>query len=168
MDGTVLVAAGVRQVESLGMKCDSNGIPEALSGAKPDGWWLIEGCLFGGEVVQGSETGTVGEITEGKMNGTAALAVGEGRVFGILSGMNPEAEALWWSWPLSMVKVEAVGAQGMFKKRPVAIRLDRNGGADADGDTLAFKGVNRLWRNSGSAQARQEESLLKALQGLGG
>jgi hypothetical protein len=75
-----------------------------------------------------------------------------------------EGAALWWSWPLASTAVSGVGVQGLFKKRPNAIRLDRNGGVDDDeGDTIVLKYVSRLYRSSGSFQSGQEGSLLKAL-----
>jgi hypothetical protein len=167
MDGNVLVDArnGARQVASLAMKCDSKEIPLAASGAKPEGWWLVEGCMFAGSATPGGEKGTLDKPVLARIEGTAALAVVEERLIGIVSPNSAGEPALWWSWPLSTIKVETVGTQGLFKKRPASIRLDRDGGVDADSDTLALKGVVRLFRNSGRAQPGQEESLLKALRG---
>jgi hypothetical protein len=169
MDGTVLVEArnGARQVASLGMKCGSKGsskeIPQTLSDTELEGWWLVEKCMFGGSAVRGGETKKPSEPVEVLIKGTAALAVGEGRIIGILDPMSTDEPELWWSWPLSTIKVETEGSRGLLKKRPAAIRLDRGGGADADGDSLVLIGVNRLFPNSGRAQPWQEKSLLEAL-----
>jgi hypothetical protein len=52
----------------------------------------------------------------------------------------------------------------MIKKRPNAIRIDRRGGFEAGGDSLALKEVMRYSPRSGRAQGSQETSLLEALQ----
>jgi hypothetical protein len=99
------------------------------------------------------------------MNGQAAIAIGDGRVIGIMSPMSQAAAALWWSWPLSATAVTAVGTQGVFKRRPAAIRLDRNGGVDSNGDTLVLKIVSKLDREARQFQSAHEASLLEALHG---
>jgi hypothetical protein len=156
-DTAIVDARGARQLAPLQMKCDNQEIPEALDGAKPSGWWLVGVCSFSGPAAKGGETGTLGETADTQAEGTAALAVGGGRVFGIVSPNTDVAAAIWWSWPLSEVRVEAVGSQGFLKKRPTQLTLKTS---DAQ-LTLAF--VSRLYRNSGSRQSGQEASLLKAL-----
>jgi hypothetical protein len=167
MDGTVLVGArgAARQVTGLSMKCDAKEIPEPLSGTKPSGWWLAGECTFGGKVRPGGEADRLGEPQEGAMQGQAALAVCGDRVIGIMSPMTKTGQAIWWSWPMDTLAVSAVGSQGLFKKRPQALKLDHNGGVDAsDGDTLVFKGVSKLFRDSGRFQTGQESSLFDALR----
>ena len=165
MDGTVLVDArgAARKVGSLGMKCDGKEIPEPLDDSEPVGWWLAGDCTFAGLLLPGGETDTLGDPTEGTMKGQAALAIGDGRVIGIMSPMSQAAAALWWSWPLLATEVSAVGTLGVFKKRPRVIRLDRNGGIDSDGDTLVLKIVSKLYRTAGRFQSGQEASLFEAL-----
>ena len=155
MEGTVLVdgRGAARNMPSLGMKCDKKEIPELSSGTKPAGWWLIAGCHFEGRAA----TGTPGPATDTTLQGTAAVAVGEGRLIGIL-GPNSKAEpALWWAWPLSSLKVETAGSQGLLKKRPTDMTLK---GADG---TFHLKEVSRLYRASGKFQSGQEGSFIKAL-----
>jgi hypothetical protein len=165
MDGTVLVDARrtAHKLVSLDMKCDGKDIPEPLDGSEPIGWWLAGDCTFGGSLSPVGETDTLGDPVEGTMKGQAAIAIGDGRVIGIMSPASQTAAALWWAWPLSSTKITAVGTQGLFKKRPTAIRLDRNGGADAEGDTLILKVVTKLYRKSGKFQSAQEASLFEAL-----
>jgi hypothetical protein len=167
MFGTVLVDArgGARELSHLEMKCDRKEIPEFLSLIKPEGWWIAADVTFGGTLQTGGETNDLGESKSGSMKGSAALAVGEGRVIGIMSPSSPAEPAIWWSWPLSELRTEAVGSQGLLKKRPTAIVLNRNGGVDGDGDSLVLKGVGRLYRNSNNVSQGQEASLLKVLQG---
>jgi hypothetical protein len=68
---------------------------------------------------------------------------------------------VWWTWRLDELSLSSEGSQGLFKKRPVDIWLDHDDGR------LHLKDVSRLLRNSGSYQAGQEGSLLKALGGVG-
>jgi hypothetical protein len=153
----VVDARGERQLAPLEMKCDKREIPEALDGSKPTGWWLVGTCRFSGSAALGGETGTLGEPSDTQADGTAALAVGNGRIFGIVSPNTDAAAAVWWSWPLSEVQVGTVGSQGFLKKRPTQLTLKTTDGQ------LTFADVSRLWRNSGSQQAGQEASLLKAM-----
>jgi len=159
MQGTVLVdGRGVaRNIASLGVKCDKKEIPELSSGTKPAGWWLMAGCHFEGRAATGGETGTLGAATDTNLQGTAAVAVGEGQFIGILSPNSKAEPALWWAWPLSSLKVETEGSQGLFKKRPTDITL-----RGADG-TFHLTEVSRLYRNSGNFQTGQEASFLRAL-----
>jgi hypothetical protein len=163
---SVLVdARGARQVPALDMKCDAKEIPDFLDRSKPDGWWLIERCTFAGSVTPAGNGTSLGEPIDGTVAGTAAVAIGGGRLVGIISPQSAGGQPLWWAWPLSDVKVESGGAQGLFKKRPTSIQVHRAGGVDQDGDSLVFGGVARLYRSSGSLQTGQEASLLKALGG---
>jgi hypothetical protein len=146
------------------MRCDGKDIPEAVSGVKPDGWWLIGECIFGGTAAPGGESGTLGAPGDAVVRGTAVLAVGEGRVIGIVSPNDVAEPALWWAWPLAEISVETVGTQGLIKKRPAGIKVHRGGGVEGDGDSLAFKDVSRLFRSGGGRyQTGQEQSLLAAL-----
>jgi hypothetical protein len=166
MEGTVLVdgRGAARVVASLAMKCDAKEIPEAADGSAPEGWWIAADCTFGGRLRPRGETGTLGEPADGMMEGQAAVAVFADRIIGIMSPTAKAAPAVWWSWPLTTTKVSASGSEGLLKKRPTALRLDRNGGVEADdGDSIVLKAVSRLYRSSGRFQSGQSASLLKAL-----
>jgi hypothetical protein len=167
VDATVLVDArgGAREIALLGMRCDEREIPAALSGTEPVGEWLIFRCMFAGSAMSGGERETLGEAVEGTVEGTAALAVVEDRVIGIVSPDSASAPALWWSWSLASTTVEAHGTRGLFKKRPEKITLDRDGGLDGGGDTLLFEEVARNWGRKTGFQTGQEQSLLEALGG---
>jgi len=159
MQATVIVApkGGSHTIASLSMKCDSKRIPELTSGAKPTGWWLAERCQFDGAATAESDGGAIGASTNTTLQGTAAVAVGEGRLIGILSPNGDGESSLWWTWPLSDIQVETASSQGFLRKRPTEITLKA-----ADG-TLRLAEVARLYRHSGSYQTGQEASFLKAL-----
>lgn len=167
MDETALVEArdSVRQLQALAMKCDGKEIPEALDGTKPTGWWIASECTFAGAAAPAGETGTPGPKKDIVLKGPAAMAVFEDRVIGILGPRSEAEPALWWSWRLASTGVEGHGTQGMFKKRPSKLRIDHDGGADGDGDSIVLGGVAQLFRSSGRYQSGQESSLLKALGG---
>jgi hypothetical protein len=156
---TALVGArgSARALGPLGMKCDAKEIPEFLNGTKPAGWWLFVRCQFDGQAAGSGETGALGDPRDTACAGTAAVAVGGGQLIGILGPNDRAQAALWWSWELNSLQVDATGSQGVFKKRPTDIVITA-----ADG-TLAVKEVSRLYRNSGNYQSGQEASLLKAL-----
>jgi hypothetical protein len=166
MTETVLVntRGAAVSMPSLAMRCDPKEIPEAADGTKPTGWWLVDDCTFGGQIQSAADDGTVSESETVVVKSMAAVAVFDERVIGIARPASQESAALWWSWSLTSTTVSGVGVQGLFKKRPSAIRLDRNGGVDDnDGDTIVLKHIARLYRNNGSFQAGQEGSLLEAL-----
>jgi hypothetical protein len=141
----------------LGIKCDAKEIPEFINGQKPAGWWLFARCQFNGRAASDGETGTLGEVTDGSRDGTAAVAVGDGQLIGILSPNDKVHAALWWAWELNSLQIQSTGSQGILKKRPTEITITA-----ADG-TLEVNNVSRLYRNSGNYQSGQEASFLKAL-----
>jgi hypothetical protein len=156
---TTLVDArgSARTLSQLGIKCDAKEIPEFVNGQKPAGWWLFTRCQFDGQAAAGGETGTLGDATDTSCAGTAAVAVGDGQLIGILSPNDKTQAALWWAWEVSPLQIQSTGSQGFLKKRPTDITI-----TTADG-TLKIKDVSRLYRNSGNYQSGQEVSLLKAL-----
>ena len=156
---TTLVDArgSARTLSPLGIKCDAKEIPEFLNGQKPVGWWLFARCRFDGRAASGGETGTLGDATDTSHDGTAAVAVGDGQLIGILSPNDKAQAALWWAWEVNSLQIQSAGSQGFLKKRPTEITITA-----ADG-TLKVKDVSRLYRNSGNYQSGQEASLLKAL-----
>jgi hypothetical protein len=157
---TVIVDArrAARRVEILGMRCDAKEIPDPVGGAKPDGWWIATTAMYTGKATPGGESGALGEPRAVEVGGTAALAVGGGRLLGILTPKSVAEPAIWLSWPLAELNVEGAGVQGTFRKRPKVIKLT---GPDGLLELLA---VLRLYRNSGAAQPGQEGSLMKALE----
>jgi hypothetical protein len=146
-----------RKLDPLGIKSDAKEIPEFLNGQKPTGWWLFAHCQFDGQAAAGGETGTLGDSTDTSCAGTAAVAVGDGKLIGILSPNDKAQAALWWAWEVNPLQIQSTGSQGFLKKRPTDITITA-----ADG-TLKIKNVSRLYRNSGNYQSGQEASLLKAL-----
>jgi hypothetical protein len=159
MPRTTLVDArgAARTLSPLGIKCDAKEIPEFLNGQKPSGWWLFTNCQFSGQAATGGETGTLGDAIDASCDGTAAVAVGDGQLIGILSPNDKAQAALWWAWEVNSLQIQATGSQGFLKKRPTDITITTADGA------LEVKSVSRLYRNSGSYQSGQETSLLKAL-----
>ena len=74
MNGTILLdARGARQIAGLSMKCDGKEIPDALNGAKPDGWWLVSKCTFAGTATPSTSGATLGEGASMIIEGPAAL-----------------------------------------------------------------------------------------------
>ncbi len=166
MYGTVLVDARrvAHQLEALAMKCDAKEIPRPLDEAKPVGWWLAGDCTFGGSALRKGQAGALGAPQQGTLKGQAAMAVCANRIIGILSPASAAGPAIWWSWPLGDLDVGASGSQGIFKKRPQALKLDRDGGIDgASGDTIILKSVVKLLPSSKKFQSGQEGTLLAAL-----
>lgn len=154
---TVLVDARrtAHEIKSLGVRCDRQEIPEFVSGEKPKGWWLAGICSFEGRAVRSDGMGEAVEpVTEA---GTAALAVGGDHLIGIIAPDTPTEPALWFAWDLRSVEVRTAGSQGLLRKRPTDITL-----AVQDG-VVKMTQVSRLYRHSGSYQAGQEASFLKAL-----
>jgi hypothetical protein len=162
MDGTLIVEVpGPRTIPQLAMSRGANGIPSPTGDAEPMGWWIAGACMFS----------AMSEFADRENNGTirvemqtddAALAVVEARLIAIVSG-TPEKPSAWLSWPLDSLAVTTAGSRGLVRKRPGGIRIDRRGGADADGDSLALKSVSRYWSHSNRQQPWQEASLVEAL-----
>jgi hypothetical protein len=158
-DGTVLVdgRGAARKEIGIGVRCDAKDIPEPLSGAKPVGWWLAAEASYTGSASTGGETPNIGDAREVSVSGTAALAVAEGRIIGIVSADNRGEPALWFAWSLTQVAVQTTGSQGLLRKRPTTIEVRGTDG------TLELMSISRLLRNMGSYHSGQEGSLLRAL-----
>ena len=156
---TVIVDArrAARRVEILGMRFDAKEIPDPLSGAKPEGWWIATTAMYTGKATPGGESGVLGEPLDVEVGGTVAVAVGSGRLLAIVTPNSVAEPAIWLAWPLGEVAVEGAGAQGTFRKRPKVIKVSGHDGL------LEMLAVLRLYRNSGAAQPGQEGSLMKAL-----
>lgn len=155
-DGTILIDArgAARRVEALEMRGDAKEIPDPLGNEKPIGWWIVGVCTMSGSARVGALDGV---STPVNMQGTAALAIVQGRLLGIFSTNSKADPAVWFSWSIPSLHIEAAGSQGLFKKRPTQITVS---GPDA---TLVLSQVNRLYRNSNSYQSGQENSFLGAL-----
>lgn len=158
---TMLVAARrqAHTVAGLGVRCDAKEIPEFASEAKPTGWWLAETCGYDGRATRGSALDEQASSDVVTMSGTAAMAVGEGRIIGVMSPDDTAEQALWWAWPLKAIQIATAGSRGMLRKRPTEITITGSHGA------LRLAAIARLYRHSGSAQGGQERSLLNALGG---
>src|SRR5665213_3086596 len=117
MDDAVLIKArcAVLKLDVLDMKCDAKEIPESLSGAKTDGWWLAGVCEFDGKVATVRGQGKFNNPVDMSFDGQAAIAITEGRVLGIMSPGSETEPALWWAWPISSQQIGSDGAQGLFK-----------------------------------------------------
>jgi hypothetical protein len=135
-------------------------------------------CEFVGSASPGGEKGALGDPVTAHVKGLGTFGIQNGRVFGIVAPSSPTDPALWLSWSLSALEIDAKGSQGIFKKRPLGIALQRNGGAAGadslpiapetadDGDLLMLKEVSRLYLRTGSGryQTGQENDLLRAIR----
>lgn len=155
-DGTIIVDArgAARRMEALGMRCDAKEIPDPIGDEKPTGWWIVGLCVISG---MANKDTLDGDATPFKMQGTAALAVTEGRLLGIGSTNSKADPAVWFSWSLPSLRIETEGSQGVFKKRPTIITVQ------GPGAFIVMRDVNCLYRNINRYQSGQENSLLKAL-----
>jgi len=156
--GAVIVDArgAARRLESLAMKCNSKEMPEVLDGSKPDSRWIAMTALFTGTAAKAD---SAAQQESAEIGGSAALAIADGRLIGIVSPGSDAEPALWFAWPIASLKIEGVGAQGMFKKRPKVLKITGPDGL------IEMIRVLRLMPNSGAAQPGQEGALLTALAG---
>ena len=150
-----------RGVEALAMLGDEKDMPapwRRLDASKPDGWW-VGVAHFLGIAYPGGESNQLRDATSVDIAGPFCLAVSNGRVIGIISPEDVLAPALWWSWPLSSVRIEPVGSKGVLKKRPSAIVLTNNT------DSLRVALVARVHReqSGGMLVGNEEGSLLDRL-----
>jgi hypothetical protein len=58
------------------------------------------------------------------VDGTAAIAVNQDAIKGILSPNDGSPPAVWWSWTLDELSLHLGGSQGFLKKRPTDLWLD--------------------------------------------
>jgi len=156
-------ARGARSIDALGMTCDKKEIPEFLSRSKPKGWWLVGDARFEGSLHRGGETAALQQAEPMGLQGLAAIAIGEGRVIGILAKASVTEPALWFSWPESHTRVESIGSQGVVKKRPASILLRLDESVPDGPAVLSLSEISQLFRHSNSVQHGREASFLKAL-----
>jgi hypothetical protein len=142
-------------IPMLGIKSVKE-IPENDDGSKPIGWWLAALADFDGRACPYRDGAAQQSAEDAVVDGTAAIAVNQGAIKGILSP-NDGSPAVWWSWPLDELSLHLGGSQGFLKKRPTDIWVEHENGS------LHLKTVSRLWRNSGRYQDGQEGSFIKAL-----
>ena len=151
------------KIGSLEMMCDEREIPYEDSDTQPLGTWVGMGAFAGDASPLDAETGDLAGSTTIACEGLAALTVVGRRVLAILA---PDSgPAVWVALPLSKVKVETEGQQGLFSKRPRMVTL-----AAEDWD-LHLQAVAKLTRpmspamlgKTNSRQGGQEGSLAAAL-----
>jgi hypothetical protein len=139
--------AWTRQVAELDLWCDDREVPVNLPDTY-DHWW-------GGVYMRQSPEpacGTCGELT-----GRVALAVGDGRLVGIISPEAPLKPAIWFSIALADLLMVEVISRSRLTWRPLKISVY------VPGWSLTFV---TLARHDGSMEWRgQERSLLQALGG---
>jgi hypothetical protein len=164
-----LTGTSPKFINALGMECDSRYIPTFTGGVTPIGTWLAGVANVGGYVAIGSASEAAREPRMVSVNGTAALAVGGGRLIGILSA--PKGPGmLWLSWAINDISVKSHGSDGIAKKRPHAIQVDLHGGAVVDNPrndaaTMTLKVIVGVDRVHNRQIPRQELELLQALGG---
>jgi hypothetical protein len=145
-----------RTVALFNMRCDGQQIPEQLDGAKTRMYRVR--ATFSGNASPWNE-GSPGLGSPASAEGTAALGVQSGRVFGILT---PDLEAepsVWFTLPLRGLRVVPHGQQGLLKKRPVSIQFG------CDQWSVRLTDVNVIIPASGGRQQPgQEHTLLQALK----
>jgi hypothetical protein len=146
------------------MRADARQFPETLDGERPIGYWSGH-CLFRGSVSPAGHTLKSGDLRRGKFEGVGALAVCRERLIAIVSPVSPSAPALWWSWSLSSIEIDAAGGGGTVRAQPGGITLRRGGGDEANGETVVVSFVSSLDPHSGHSEDAQEASLLGALAG---
>lgn len=145
-----------RTVALFNMRCDLQQIPESLDGNKTRMYRAR--ATFSGQAAPWND-GSPGLAAPASSEGRAALGVGSGRVFGILT---PDLEAdpsVWFTLPLRGLRVVPHGQQGLLKKRPLSIQLG------CDQWFMRLTDVNVIIPASGGRQqAGQEGTLLQALK----
>ncbi len=145
-----------RTVALFNMRSDGQQIPESLDGTKTR-MYRARGT-FTGQAAPWND-GSPGLAAPASTEGRAALGVGAGRVFGILT---PDIEAdpsVWFTFPLRGLRVVPHGQQGLLKKRPVSIQFG------SDQWYVRLTDVNVIIPASGGRQQTgQEAALLLALK----
>jgi hypothetical protein len=139
--------AWTRRVPELDLWCDDREVPVNL----PDNYdqWL------GGVYMRQSPEPSCG--TCGEMTGRVALAVGEGRLVGIISPGEARQPAIWFSIALADLLMVEVISRHRLTGRPRKVSVY------VPGWSLTFV---TLARHDGSMEWRgQERSLLQALGG---
>lgn len=138
------------------MRCDGQQIPEQLDGAKTRMYRAR--ATFVGQAAPWND-GSPGLAAPASFEGTVALGIGSGRVFGILTPDLEVDPSVWFTIPLRGLRVASHGQQGLLKKRPVSIQLG------SDQWFVRVTDVNVIIPASGGRQqSGQEQTLLQALK----
>lgn len=146
-----------RTVALFNMRCDGQQIPEQLDGTKPR---MYRGrAIFSGKASPWND-GSPGAMAPASAEGRAALGVGGGRIFGILT---PDIEAdpcVWFTLPLRGLRIVEHGQQGLLKKRPVSVQFGN------EVWTVRYSDINVIIPASGGRQqSGQEATFAQALKG---
>jgi hypothetical protein len=145
-----------RHIPALGMKCDEREIPAPLAPTSPPDYWLGMGAFIGTAELLTAD-GNFEPGYEVHVLGTVALAVGDGRLIGIVAPDQATATAVWVAPSLGDIAVKAEGKTGLIRKRPerIEIRCD-------DWEILIGR-VESLYIKTNMTQYGREASLLAAL-----
>lgn len=144
-------------VALLGMRCDAQQIPEPLDGNKPR---LFRGKgVFQGKAAPWNAGGSPGLPAQAQAEGRTAIAVGGGRVMGILTPDQATQPSVWFSLPLGGIRIVEQGSKGVLKSRPVSVQF----GNDQWWCRLTEVSVI-IPASGGRLQPKQEGTLLQALK----
>lgn len=140
----------------LNMRCDGQQSPESLDGTKAR-LYRARGS-FSGKAAPWNG-GSPGLAAAASAEGRTIVAVGGGRVFGILTPDMVADPCIWFSIPLRGLRVAENGNQGLLKKRPRSVQL---GNADWN---VKLSDVHVIIPASGGRQQpAQEGTLVQALR----
>jgi hypothetical protein len=123
------------------MRCSAKEIPEPISGSAPLGWWIAAEAMFSGVAFTDWQSEPPSNPRTLKvLNGTMAVAVADGRLLGIFSTNSLAQPAIWFAPPITGMKLELEGSQGVFKKSPKGIIFT------TEHSEFAVLRVSKLWR----------------------
>ena len=149
--------SGTRRVQALNMTSDHREIPEPGVAGASAAYWLAGVGIFEGVAALLANDGTLTPGSEVGVVGTVAVAIGNGRLIGIVSPNEAAAPAVWVAVSLADLRVTTKGQIGVFKKRPSQIEVQY------DGWEIDLGNVRRFDRSINQSQHGQEASLLRAL-----
>jgi hypothetical protein len=138
-------------IDDLGLRCDEREIPLLLAPEVTRNLW-VGVCRFVAPPPGAAVTGVAAlvDVTE-----TFALAVGQGRIGGIVSPDHRSQPAIWFMAPISELVVEPTGTHGLVRKRPSSVLVR------TPAWQLRTTDVALLLRHS--FQSGQERSFISAL-----
>jgi len=122
---------------------------------KADSYWAAAEATFTGTA---TDRGSLNPPRQLELSGTLSLAVLRDKVAAILSPNSESTPALWMSFGVTEMKMEASGSQGLFRKRPTKIRLDLPNGH------IVLHEVSQIFREIGRFQSGQEGKFIKVLE----
>lgn len=114
------------QVEALGAASDSREMVSLIGGTGKPGRWIGEAGLRATAVTLQPDL-TLGDAAPVTAAGSASVAVGSGRIVGILAPANNTKPAIWFGADLSDTRVTSQGSEGLLKKRPATVVISGPG-----------------------------------------